>query len=223
MNVPLLTNKNQGHIIISNGTADETKNTNVQLSFSPINHLGLMANYTTYSADTNTTAYLGEGAMGYYYSYGNKAKLVADIYAGYGTGKMHADINASVKRFFIQPGVGLRTKHFDMAFNVRLSNVSYYNVDPNGHTYDYLVSQNIADIDKRSYAFLEPCFTLRGGFSMIKFQIQFLGANALGNVPWRYEKGLTSAGVYVSIEDLLRVDPVRRERRMKINNENNDD
>jgi len=202
MNVPLLSKEKQARVVVSTGASDEVNNTNYQLAYSPLQHLGIMANYTSYKGESKASASLREFGAGYYYSDGGKAKLVLDVYGGFGGGYFHSDVNMNFQRFFVQPGIGLRTKYFDMAFNIRVCAIKYTQFDANGQSLDYLEQQHLIDadgirIDSKAHTFIESAFTLRGGSKHIKLQVQFLGVNAVGYIPWKYESGLTSVGIYV--------------------------
>ncbi len=212
VNVPLLTDKNQFHIDGSLGSSDFVNINNLQMSYSPLNHLGLIGNCATYSGSGGSgsegSAHLLEIGAGYYYATQGRVKLVGDIYGGFGGGKMNSDVNMNFRRFFIQPGIGLRGRYFDLALSWRIVNVKYYNFDANGQTDDYLSSQNLIDytgrrIDNGSYTFFEPCLTLRAGGRLLKFQFQLVGVNNIGYIPWNYETSEGSIGLCFNIEDMI--------------------
>ena len=225
VNTPLFTDGGQGHInlagSIGGGNKDYDGNTyffDAQGSISPVNHLGIIANYSTYSyhandpdatnGNVNARAHLLEAGVGGYYAKGKKFKMVADGYVGYGGGLINSDVNMRVRRFFVQPGIGVRSPGFDAAFNLRISNVKYSDFDAKGHDNEYLTQKNLINsegrrIDDKNYTFLEPSFTIRAGYKFAKVQLQMVLAQELTPVEWNYNAARFSAGFYFSIEDAI--------------------
>ncbi len=218
VNAPLLTKAGEVHLSAS-GTPDLAF-TDVQASFSPTNHLGIIGNYSTFSykapivdvaaGNVDAHAHLAELGAGYYYVTPGKVKVVCDIYAGAGGGKMESDVDMSFFRSFIQPGVGIRTPYFECSINYRLSAIKYSNLNTNGHDSGYLVQQNLIydnnrRIDNTTYLFAEPAITFRGGYKFIKVQTQYVVANALSHVPWQYYNGLFNVGFSFELEELLKM------------------
>src|SRR5262249_34071577 len=130
VNAPLFTDGGQGHINLGGSIGGSSKqydgNTyffDAQGSVSPVNHLGIIANYSTYAyrpddpdiagGNVNAHAHLLEAGVGGYYAKGRKFKMVADGYVGYGGGLINSDVNMRVHRFFVQPGIGVRSPGFD--------------------------------------------------------------------------------------------------------------
>ena len=232
VNAPLFTGGGQAHVAGSvdfsgdnktdNGNTQHWNSTfvNLQAAVSPINHLAFMVNYSTYryttdradtgSGNVNASAHLLEGAIGGYYAKGRKFKFVADCFVGYGAGPIWSDVNMNVDRFFVQPGVGVRSPAFDAAFNLRISTVNYSHFNANGHGVDYLQDHSLIDgngtrIDGRTYTFAEPSFTVRGGYKFLKIQMQaVLSQDVNNNTPWHYNAFMYTVGLYFSLEDALK-------------------
>lgn len=226
VNTPLFTDGGQAHIGLggSTGDGDGAGTTNffdVQASVSPIRHLGIIGNYSTYafnpdnpdpvSGNVQARAQLIEGGVGGYYALGQKkVKMVVDLYGGVGTGSIRSDVNLDVTRLFLQPGIGMHSPWVDAAFNMRFSRVMYNNLNDNGRGQNYLVNKQLIDqyngnrrIDQGGYSFFEPTITVRAGYKFAKAQFQMVLSHAVNNVPWHYNGSRFTAGFYLSIEDII--------------------
>lgn len=230
VNAPLFTGGGQVHAAASIGLSGQNNTNdnnhwnstfaNFQGAFSPINHLAFMLNYSSYSYNTdhpdtasgnvNGSAHLLEGAVGGYYAKGRKFKLVADCFVGYGAGPIWSDVNMNVDRFFVQPGIGVRSPGFDAAFNLRISTVNYSHFS-SMRSASYLQDHDLIDgngtrIDGRTYTFAEPSFTVRGGYKFLKIQMQAVLAQDLSDeVHWHYNGFMYTLGLYFSLEDALKM------------------
>ena len=225
VNTPLFTDGGQAHLNAAasfGGVSDEydgnTTFVDLQGSVSPVNHLGIIANYSTYSyrpesadpanGNVRAKAHLLEGGIGGYYAKGKKFKMVVDGYVGYGGGNIQSDVDMKVNRFFVQPGIGVRSPWFDASFNLRISNVKYSDFNAKGRDLDYLHQQNLISsegrrIDAGTYTFAEPSFTIRTGYKFAKVQLQMVLAQDVSNAAWNYNAARFSAGIYFSLEELF--------------------
>ena len=227
VNAPLFTDGGQVHLNVAgsiggNGGDYDYEGTryvfDLQGSVSPIKHLGIIANYSTYgytpdnpdvmNGNVDGKAHLLEFGVGGYYAKGNKFKMVADCYVGYGTGQIRSDVDMRLKRFFIQPGIGVRSPAFDAAFNLRLISATYDHFNAKGMSNDYLMQQNLINssgrrIDNTNYAFVEPSFTVRTGYKFLKVQLQMVFAQEITSVPWDYNPSRYTVGLYFSVEDAI--------------------
>lgn len=232
VNTPLFTGGGQAHFAgtlgasnaqTTTGTegtyADHSTFLNAQAAYSPVNHLAFLVNYSTYTYRTlvtdtfgnvNANAHLLEGALGGYYvvASGKKVKMVTDCYMGYGGGPIHSDVNMKISRFFIQPGIGMRSPYFDAAFNFRISSVNFSHFSANGRSQYYLMGQGLADSSNvtllgRGFGFFEPAFTIRTGYRFLKIQMQAVFAQNMNLTPWPYSGFMYTAGVYFSLEEAL--------------------
>ena len=232
VNTPSLSDAGDVHVVANgsfgydevNDTKSRTRVLNLQAAASPVNHLGIIAGYTNYiyhirenpdpaSGKVNASAHLWElGAGGYYTAAENRRgmKLVTDIYAGLGTGGLKSDVAADATRYFLQPGIGLKGPYFDAFFNLRFSAIKYRNFDALGRDEQYLKNKNLVNyegqrIDGQTYVFVEPAFTVRGGYRFIKCQMQLTLSQALSNVDWNHNEALFTVGIYFGLEELLRM------------------
>lgn len=217
----MFTDGMQGHLVAAGSIGgdgddgDRTTFADLQASFSPIKHLGIIGNYSTYnyspvsSTATPARAHLLEGGIGGYIPVGQrKVKMVAELYTGLGTGRLRSDVNMDVNRYFIQPGIGMRSPWVDAAFNLRWAFVNYSNLNDNGRGNQYLVDQQLMDmygnrrIDKGSFTFVEPGITVRGGYKFIKVQLQMVTSLPVSAIAWNYDPVRFTVGLQFSAEDL---------------------
>jgi len=103
----------------------------------------------------------------------------------------------------------VRSPYFDAAFNLRISTVNYSNFDANGHDQQYLTDHDLIDgsgtrIDAKTYTFMEPAFTIRGGYKFLKLQMQAVLAQEMQLTSWHYNGFMYTLGIYFSLEDALR-------------------
>jgi hypothetical protein len=224
INTPLFTDGMQGHLVAAGSIGgdgdggDRTTFADLQASFSPIKHLGIIGNYSTYnytpstSSGTPAHAHLLEAGLGGYIPVGQrKVKMVAELYGGLGTGRLKSDVNMDVQRYFIQPGIGMRSPWVDAAFNLRWAFVNFSNLNDNGRGMNYLVDQQLMDmygthrIDKGTYTFVEPGITIRGGYKFIKVQLQMVTSLPVSAIAWNYDPVRFTVGLQFSAEDLVDV------------------
>ncbi|HRP55968.1 hypothetical protein [Agriterribacter sp.] len=227
VNAPLFTDGGQAHLNVAgsiggNSGDDDYEGTryvfDLQASVSPVKHLGIIANYSTYgytpdnpdavNGNVDGKAHLLEFGIGGYYAKGNTFKMVTDCYVGYGAGQIRSDVDMRIKRFFIQPGIGVRSPAFDAVFNLRFVNLNYDNFNAKGRSNDYLLQKDLINnsgrrIDNTSYAFVEPSFTIRTGYKFIKAQLQMVFAQEITSVPWHYNPSRYTVGLYFSLEDAI--------------------
>jgi hypothetical protein len=206
VNVPLLSHAGQVRLNAGTGTDGHAATKDFQFSFSPLEHLGVMGGYSSWSYDNgggtsaNAKARLFEIGAGYYGLVDNSGYFIYDIYSGAGSGSLQSDVNMNVFKWFVQPGLGVRLKVFEGSINWRLSNIRYSGLNTNGHDLYYLREHHLVDpsgrsIENRNYFFSEPAITFRVGYKCAKFELQFVSANALSYVPWIYNDGLIRIGL----------------------------
>lgn len=228
VNTPLFTDRGQAHVNIAGsiGSLESEYDDNdfryvfdLQTSYSPIPHLGIIANYSTYgfipdnpdesSGNVDGKAHLLELGVGGYYAKGKRFKMVVEGYAGYGMGRIRSDVDMNIGRLFIQPGIGVTSPVFDAAFNLRITNPTYSRFDAKGRENDYLRDQNLIDargrrIDQTNYFFAEPSFTVRTGYKFLKAQMQVVFAEEMSPVSWEYNKARYTVGAYLSLEEIFK-------------------
>ena len=156
---------------------------NMQAAVSITDHIGIMANgmyADSKSLDRKVNKYtFGEVGIGYYSN--NNDKYYFDFFGGYGTGQSTSsdsvyafhptafsgyDIHlssATYHRYFIQPSIGIKRKHFHGAIAYRFSLMDFKNGVQNG--------KNI-DISRSPVVFLEPAFVAKFPFEKFVISLQ---------------------------------------------------
>jgi hypothetical protein len=225
VNTPLFTDGGQAHLNAAGSIGDgdgagKTSFFDLQASYSPIKYLGIIGNYSTYSFTPDNydfasggvaaKAHLLEAGIGGYYPVGDKKfKMVVEMYGGGGGGHINSDVNMDVTKLFLQPGIGVTSPWFDAAFNMRVANIHYSNLEDNGRGNNYLLDRDLIDantgrrIDEGSYTFFEPSLTVRAGYKFAKAQFQSVFSNPISTFPWRYNGARFTVGFYFSLEGVI--------------------
>jgi len=138
LNIPAMTHQHDASVMLATGKSNCKQ---VQLSYSPLKHVGLMYNGIKVR-DGNTTGGMQEGGLGLYYGIGNDVSF--GLYGGWGQGWEHHSysitnynsntyytsyqtIYADLKfqRKFIQPCFSYQGKWIQAAGGLRFSNLSF--------------------------------------------------------------------------------------------------
>ena len=230
-NVPLFEKKKETNLSGDFRMGAYTKGYDFQAAVAATDHLGITTsfshfsgeeeNYDWYYGDIQTTPYTSNTfdiGLGYYLPFGKK--FVFEVYSGYGTSTFKSNSGGSTNTgiikvhsncFFLQPEIGLRTKHFELAFSDRIRVNSYgniqYEVGYAGHESDYWddeMNQN------PTVCFLEPAFTLRAGGESVKFQFQ-VGPSFLVSKNWfiAHDPLNLNFGLFFRIGGKKEADPVQ--------------
>ena len=226
-NVPLFREKNEYRISGSYGFGDESSCAEIQAAYSVTGKIGVMADFMTAKggkvSDNNwgKGSYFG-GAIGYYKPLGKYG--VFEIYGGLAGSSQHhvytilnynggtiynsfgGTSDLSFLKVFVQPSIGLTSKTFDIAISTRISRVSFTNIDNSilGNP-DLFASVNA--LSDKSHLFIEPCFTVRGGWKYLKIQLQAAYSGYLNSPGLHFGEELhLSVGLYVAIAGRYRKD-----------------
>jgi hypothetical protein len=172
-NVPLLSQvgETQGGLQLANNGYG------LQLTHTPVYHWGFTGsgNVFTVVNDTNH-AYdrkhiSGEAATGFYTRLTRTGRF--EMYVGLSESSSGNSISRwHMRRYFIQPSIGVSTPRYDLAFTPRFSFVDHYKTSGNTGT---------IQVEDDNVAFFEPSVTARGGFETFKFSLQFGLAFGLSN------------------------------------------
>jgi hypothetical protein len=228
-NVPLFREKNDLRLSGTFGGGDRSNCTEVQAAYSFPQNIGIMANFMSAKGGqvTDSTNWAKgnyfEGAIGYYKPIGKFG--VFEMYGGLGGSNQHHQyaVNSmfsqydhsysgtsdlSFTKLFVQPAFGMALKGFDFAFSTRISRLSFTEI---GNQINRQIDESqfvglntIAQ--KKNYLFLEPAFTIRGGWDYIKMQFQFATASYLFNPDINFETYHISIGLYITIAERFRKD-----------------
>ena len=191
VNSPML--KEQGEFgVTTSASAIGSGLMNLQLSVSPVRHLGLMADGMYHFKQSNrndSTAdklriYSFDVGAGYYTMMGDSKKWMFQCYNGFGFGKSKDGIDydyqpdpivrARYFNVFSQPGIAMTSEYFDMAFDVRINYVHMYDIYANEYEdFDWWNSDfNYYSDTTLNFVNLEPTLTMRMGKGNLKGILQ---------------------------------------------------
>jgi len=197
---------------------------NYQAAYAVTDHIGVMLNgqykFPSWSSTEDNIEYnykskkmLIEGGAGYFMPL---EKLgVLEVYGGGGFGKLtfndsYSDTtggssttydrySANTIRFFIQPSIGISSNDLDLAFSTRIVGLKFMNIDTSGYTQTDLIENDISQLNKPLYMFLEPAITLRFGWKYVKFHVQAIASAKLNSEPLNYSPFSVNMGVHIDI------------------------
>jgi hypothetical protein len=183
----MLTNKHEVQVAFHAGTSGFDP----QIAYAITNHIGVMANASIMDQTSDTTdAYHKHGFIefgaGYYTNFARRFKF--ETFAGAGFGKIEgvyeselwtSYAKADIKRYFIQPTLGITSKVIDFGISTRMVLV---NIEQETHTITGLM--------------FEPAATLKLGWDHIKAVAQ-VGVSAPFNkhIDFNYQPFLFSLGL----------------------------
>ncbi len=210
-NTPGLTHALEGKAIISlkpqANERDSTKTdntsfgTSIDLAFSPVNHLGLIASYRWINdrrIDENLEAGIfkevesiggvfngkrWEIGAGYYDTIGERAKV--ELYGGYGNGSLQRrgialpeyNYDTRYHRFFLQPAAGFGLgKFFSFTGGIRFAFMKFYDFQSADPDLKYHIGKGRQDVTSVTFTFIEPFVNFEGGYKFLKGNIQ-IGAS----------------------------------------------
>lgn len=217
INNPMLSHATEINVSLSGTVGVATGMRNINVAYSPIEHLGLGYSYNSYSADFESNIngtvqkdqlYKGnynELLGGYYRGFGKYGLL--ELYSGIGLGKSNYNyINyfssngtdgqsqLAHTRLFIMPAIGFKFRHFQVSYGIKLSRLNYHKVSYTNITYNDLITE-VTRIGKKSYLFSDNAITFKFGGENLQGLVQ-IGATSqlLGNYisydPARFTVGL---------------------------------
>lgn len=123
-----------------------------------------------------------EGGVGYFLPFGPRKRFVFESYGIFSLGWMNTtytspsqfngngSIKAGMTRLAIQPSIGYKAKHFEIALSLRAGDVSYSN-ESGDHVLDQKNQLDYLKQNKNQF-FVEPALTLKVGGPSIKGQLQ---------------------------------------------------
>jgi len=217
-NVPLLSEKNEVRATI--GPFD------YQAAYAVTDKIGVMLNGQYHTRNTNTYDFMTEsrsinnckstlieGGVGYIGKLSENALF--EVYGGYGGGKNstfdnYLDFNtgalirkesfsATTNRFFLQPSIGFSNEYFDIAFSSRLMVLNFSNIDTLNYSTMMLVDQDLFNIDKEPFVFIEPAVTMRVGYKWVKIQAQMMYSFKYNSTPLNYLPLTMTIGIHFNL------------------------
>lgn len=218
-NVPLLKEKNEARFTI--GVFD------FQGAYAVQENIGVMINgnygrYNTTSSNLesdNTTQGLIEGGVGYLKPFSKNT--IFELFGGYGVGEntikssnsdymnggvpRNTSFSAKTSRFFVQPSIGYSVDFLDVALSTRICFLNYSNLYSTGYTSADLIAMRLADIDKQTFAFVEPAVTVRVGYKYVKFHGQLLFSYKYNLEPLDYVPLTLNFGIHIDLAKRNRI------------------
>jgi hypothetical protein len=185
-NVTQLTEKNEVRInagIIS-GLESDFSGGDLQLAYAPTQNVGVMVNGFTASRAESTyngrfekgSGKYGEFGIGYFGTFDKNKEWTFEVYGGVGGGTVSNDYGmsesskVSINKLFIQPAVGYKWDHIELAVTTKLAHVNWKVKQLK--TTDTGVNEDMLYIKYRPEFFnFEPALILRGGGKRIKGQL----------------------------------------------------
>lgn len=198
VNSPMLSNQGEFQATVATGTS----NLDVQTAYAVSDNWALMINgsYADEHSDTTDDFHkhlIVEMGGGYYEKLGKVGRY--ELFAGYGLGKLEGlyedalfdepVTQASFKKIFIQPGIGISTGFYDGSFATRFS---FIKMEPDNQ---------MPNINKDYNLFFEPVITNKFGSKTIKFimQIGFSVPISDSKLYYDYQPFLFSVGLHLNL------------------------
>lgn len=216
-NVPLFKEKGEVRATIST--------TNFQVAVAVTNNIGVMVNgYANngsgeiFSPQNDfkyiSNRYFIEGGVGGYFPL--EENFIFEVYAGGGVGYISYDENesysilggnnwpfgkysAEIQKLFLQPEMGFTNENIDFALSFRFVGLKFSNIDTVNYTISDLEKENIYDLDRPIYFFIEPALTLRFGYKWAKFHIQTVYSKNMSIESINYRQLNLNFGIHVNI------------------------
>jgi hypothetical protein len=204
-NAPLLSEKSETRInvLFASGGRSEYGGGEIHLAHAVSGKFGLMANAFSvgksedvfnYSNNVSQTekgnGSYAEIAVGYFQTLTPGSRWIFEAYGGYGGGGVkneygysdHSKI--SIGKFFVQPSLGYKSKHFEIAFVPRLSLVNWKVKKEQVHSQQNIDVHNdllMVRADPLFFSF-EPAILLRAGAESFKVMAGLTISNPFGRL-----------------------------------------
>lgn len=217
-NVPVMQEKGDTKVNLST--------TNFQGSYAFTDHFAVMGNLyfrenswenspdtiTTTEWDYQANRFLGELGIGYYAPLSDEASV--EVFGGAGWGSIdfindnqnlatERSYSAKVSKIFIQPDIGFESEYFDAIFSTRLSYIGFNDVDTSNYSVNDLLYDNLYNLDKHPFFFLEPAITLRVGYRYVKLHTQAMLATKINPEEINYRSFGFNVGILVDLSEII--------------------
>ena len=208
-NVPLHSEKDQVTFNGTIGTSFEVESFDLQGSYAFHDEFAAMVNgqyarggQNNGDRDNSGNGNMLEAGIGYYNPL--SSKLIFETYLGGGTGSVinqygnGARSKVGLRKIFVQPQIGFKSKYFDMAFSYRFNWLGVGNTDVIG----LLPEDEIADFNDvtnlGTNLFIEPAITMRVGNDPIKLQAQIVSSRSIRDLNFNQEYVVFSVGIHAT-------------------------
>ena len=215
VNVPLLAQAGE-----LRATADAN---NLQAAYAVADGFGVMANghwERSRTDQANTSGedgqgFLAEAGAGHFRTIGDLLQFEA--YGGLGYGSVQHDnwetVNGarndyhySIKawKVFAQPSLGITRDVVDAAVSLRMVGLQPFGVRTTNYPIERLRADELADLDQRTWGFLEPAITLRAGYKWLKAFVQYGYSWKLNDAPLNRNVTFLNVGLHGTLAPRFR-------------------
>ncbi|POY34761.1 hypothetical protein C3K47_18685 [Solitalea longa] len=216
---PLLSEKNELKITASVPG-------DISVAYAPGQNIGIFTSVSFYNEIQESSSSL-KGTLDEYKKTGNhlvfeagvgyfkklEPNFLFEIYGGFGLGRFNIEseynndpVNYEYKiptsKFFVNPSFGIKRKHVEIAFSMRLTALNFGKSSTNFNT-EMIDTDELENLDTRTYFFYEPSFTIRAGFEPIKFHYQVGYSHKFGSSYLNYLPFFNTVGITVDITPKL--------------------
>ncbi|MCR9253294.1 MAG: hypothetical protein NXI20_22970 [bacterium] len=202
-NVPLMKEKGDVSLLGAISSGDDLEAVEVQGAYAVASKFAVMANtqfVKEEEGDIQGRGHMVEGGVGYFVPLSEK--IVFEVYGGLGGGRVRNDYDRTssssmkMNKMFIQPQLGMSSKHIDLAISTRLAKLGYSEIQ----TLNAGSNQDIIDImDNRNSLLSEAAFTARFGVKNVKFQAQYVAAKNWTFPELKMENNVISFGLLLDL------------------------
>lgn len=192
---PMLKEKGDTHLAASLGLSG-SGTINLQAATAISDHTGLMTNgmFHNRRSDRGDSSreflniFFMEAGAGHFSRFGEKSNGLFQIYAGGGygysgnrikkTNQPEPEVNAKYFNIFLQPGLAVSTRYFDLAFDVRTNYIKMFDI--NAYLYEQFEWWNTEWVSFNDttlyFVNIEPVMTMKMGEGPLKamFQLGFI-------------------------------------------------
>lgn len=220
-NVPMITTRGDMNLTLVAGSSNVNDIYNsisiidLQSAYGITSHLSIQVNGGFFSnkeenSDASGTGRIFETGLGYFSKINNNFMLECYGVIGFGnfnnkieiskigSNSIYHKISGSLKRFGIQPVFAFKTNSFAAAISSRIVRLDYKNIE------GYLLYDGADQVgllnNNNSYYLFEPALSLKFGWEMIKFQLQYGRSFNLTNPDFRQGKDIISLGLNINLK-----------------------
>ena len=205
-NTPMLQRQGEANVSLAgNGIQLE-----LQGAYAALDHIGVQFNGGLFIPKDADNGNGGSGnfvelGVGYYTPISDK--ITFETYGLFGIGSFenhlpstldanpgtNGDLEASLTRFSIQPGINYQSRLFGIGLSSRISQLSYSDVNGDLIFGGQDQVQNLEE--NNSNLLIEPALTLRGGTERLKLQLQIIASMNTTTSDFRQDDGTVTIGL----------------------------
>lgn len=207
VNIPLISAQNEKTFVV-NGNENQV---NFSGAYGLTSNFSMMASGALFFVPEKVengsggSGNIAEVGAGYFTKYGNN--IIFESYAIFGFGSVEnhfphtandypstkGDISSNLIRFGIQPNIGYKSKHFNIAYSMRVVGLHYTGISGD------LIFKDVDQVtyleSNRSNFLMEPSLMIEGGFQRLKLQLQATASFNLTNVNFKSSGTIGTIGL----------------------------